>query len=120
MSTAIPVPDNWRPLFSSWDEIRHGYHAGDKDRTVRDCADRLDATWPGSESDPVLFWTLGMLLLAPYVAFGSPGPGVEDRAVAVLRRVARGGEGTVCAHGWHPYELTWTRCWSAFPPSWTG
>ncbi|MBL1288303.1 hypothetical protein JKV81_15860 [Streptomyces sp. For3] len=104
MSTAIPVPDGWRPFFSSWDEIRHGYHAGDKDEAVRDCADRLDATWPGSGSDPVLFWTLGMLLLAPYVAFGSPGTGVEDRAVAVLRRVARGGDGRVCAHGWHPYE----------------
>ncbi|MFH9833505.1 hypothetical protein ACH4NC_19680 [Streptomyces sp. NPDC017201] len=80
MSTAIPVPDDWRPFFS------------------------LDATWPGSGSDPVLFRTPGMLLLAPYVAFGSPGTGVEDRAVAVLRRVARGGDGRVCAHGWHPYE----------------
>lgn len=104
MSTAIPVPDDWRPFFSSWDEIRHGYHAGDRDEAVRDCADRLDATWPGSGSDPVLFRTLGMLLLAPYVAFGSPGTGAEDRAVAVLRRVARGGDGRVCAHGWHPYE----------------
>ncbi|MFI0812018.1 hypothetical protein [Streptomyces echinatus] len=38
--------------------------------------------------DPLLFWTLG--LLAPYVAFGNPGPGVEDRVVDVLSRVARG------------------------------
>ncbi|MET7447714.1 hypothetical protein [Streptomyces sp. NPDC005508] len=22
----------------------------------------------------------------------------------MLRRVARGGDGRVCAHGWHPYE----------------
>lgn len=41
MSTVIPVPDNWRPLFSSWDELRHGYHAGDKDETVRGCVRRL-------------------------------------------------------------------------------
>ncbi|MFJ2292475.1 hypothetical protein ACIOG7_12360 [Streptomyces sp. NPDC087894] len=102
MPTAIPVPDDGRPFFSSRDEIRHGYHAGDKDEAVRDCADRLDATWPGSGNDPVLFRTLGMLLLAPYVAFGSPGTGVEDRAVAVLRRVAPGGDGRVCAHGRHP------------------
>ncbi|MCN9244049.1 hypothetical protein NGF19_25260 [Streptomyces sp. RY43-2] len=71
---------------------------------MRDCAHRLDTTAPGPEGDPVLFWTLGLLLLAPYVAFGNPGPGVEDKVVAVLRRVARGDDGRACAHGRHPYE----------------
>ncbi|MGC4945797.1 hypothetical protein ACLQ2N_06215 [Streptomyces sp. DT224] len=104
MSTVIPVPNNWQSLFSSWDELRHGYHAGDKDETVRGCARRLDTKAPGSEGDPVLFWTLGLLMLAPYVAFGNPGPGVEDEVVAVLSRVARGDDGSTCAHGWHPYE----------------
>ncbi|MEU2248308.1 hypothetical protein [Streptomyces sp. NPDC019224] len=104
MSTAITMPDNWRPLFSSWDEIRHGYHAGDKDETVRGCARRLDTTAPGPEGDPVLFWTLGLLTLAPYMAFGTPGPGVEDEVVAVLSRVVRRDDGRMCAHGWHPYE----------------
>ncbi|MGY1577282.1 hypothetical protein [Streptomyces sp. MN13] len=104
MSTVISVPDNWRSLSSSWDELRHGYHAGDKDETVRGCARQLDATAPGSDGDPVLFWTLGLLTLAPYLAFGNPGPGVEDEAVAALSRVARGDEGRTCAHGWHPYE----------------
>ncbi|MFF7795249.1 hypothetical protein [Streptomyces sp. NPDC007991] len=104
MSTVIPVPDNWRPLFHSWDELRQGYHAGDKDETVRGCARRLDATLPGSEGDPVLFWTLGLLTVAPYVAFGNPGPGVEDNVVAVLSRVAHGDDGKACAHSWHPYE----------------
>lgn len=104
MPTVIPVPDDWRPLSSGWDELRHGHHAGDKDGAVRDCARRLDATAPGSEDDPVLFWTLGLLMLTPYVAFGNPGPGVEEEAVAALSRVARGDDGRTCAHGWHPYE----------------
>ncbi|MFF9864870.1 hypothetical protein ACF1G0_05525 [Streptomyces sp. NPDC013953] len=104
MSTVIPVPDDWRALFSGWDELRHGYHAGDKDETVRGCARRLGTTAPGSEGEPVLFWTLGLLVLTPYVAFGDPGPGVEAEVVAVLRRVARGDDGRTCAHGWHPYE----------------
>ncbi|WP_141658493.1 hypothetical protein [Streptomyces mutabilis] len=104
MSTVIPVPDNWHPLLSSWEELRHGYHAGDKDETVRGCARRLDTTAPGAGADPVLFWTLGLLLLAPYVAFGNPGPGVEDKVVTVLSQVARGDDGRTCVHGWHPYE----------------
>jgi hypothetical protein len=91
-------------LLSSWDGIRHGYHTGDKDETVRGCARRLDTTVPGPEGDPVLFWTLGLLTLAPYVVFGNPGPGVEDKVVAVLSRVARGDDDRACAHGWHPYE----------------
>ncbi|WP_069173604.1 hypothetical protein [Streptomyces griseus] len=105
MSTVIPLPDNWRPLCSGWEELRHGYHAGDKDGTVRGCARRLDTAVSGPEGEPVLFWTLGLLTLAPYVAFGTPGPGVEDEVVAVLSRVARDDDGTVCGHGWHPYEL---------------
>ncbi|MFJ9588616.1 hypothetical protein [Streptomyces acidicola] len=104
MSTVIPVPDNWQPLLSSWEELRHGYHAGDQDETVRACARRLDTTAPRPEGDTVLFWTLGLLMLTPYVAFGNPGPGVEDEVVAVLRRVARSDDGRACAHGWHPYE----------------
>jgi hypothetical protein len=104
MSTVIPLPDNWRALSSSWEELRHGYHAGDKDETVRDCARQLDTTAPGSEDDPVLFWTLGLLMLAPCMAFGNPGPGVEDKVIAVLRRVARGDDGRACTHSWHPYE----------------
>ncbi|GAA1542084.1 hypothetical protein GCM10009730_58920 [Streptomyces albidochromogenes] len=104
MPTVIPVPDNWRSLVSDWDELRHGYHAGDKDETVRGCARRLDMKAPGPEGDPVLFWTLGMLMLAPYVAFANPGPGVENEVVAVLSRVARRDDGRTCAHDWHPYE----------------
>jgi hypothetical protein len=72
---------------------------------VRSCARRLETTASGSEGDPVLFWTLGLLMLAPYVAFGNPGPGVEEKVVAVLSRVARGDDGRTCAHGWHPYEV---------------
>ncbi|MEV6307554.1 hypothetical protein AB0M10_03000 [Streptomyces sp. NPDC051840] len=104
MSTFMTLPDDWPSVHGSWDEIRHGYHAGDKDGTVRACARRLDTTTPGSDGDPVLFWTLGLLTLAPYVAFGPPGPGVEDEVVAVLSRVVRRDDGGMCAHGWHPYE----------------
>ncbi|MDG9695224.1 hypothetical protein QC281_34590 [Streptomyces sp. DH17] len=52
MSTVIPAPDNWLFLLGSWAEIRHGYHTGDKDETVRGCARRLDTTVPGPEGDP--------------------------------------------------------------------
>ncbi|THA86365.1 hypothetical protein [Streptomyces sp. A0592] len=104
MSTVIPVPDNWGDRFSSWEELRHGYHAGDRDAAVRDCARRLDATAAGPEDGPVLYWTLGLLMLAPYVAFGNPGPGVEDEVTSVLRRIARGDDGRACPHGWHPYD----------------
>ncbi|MFD5877571.1 hypothetical protein [Streptomyces yangpuensis] len=105
MSTVIPIPANWADLCSSWEEIRHGYHAGDKDATVRDCARRLDTTAAGPKDGPVLFWTLGLLTLAPYVAFGDPGPGVEDEVTAALRRIARGDDSGSCAHGWHPYDV---------------
>ncbi|WP_327351260.1 hypothetical protein [Streptomyces sp. NBC_01304] len=105
MPTAIPVPDNWRPLFGDWDELRHGYHAGDKDETVRDCVRRLAAVAARPAGEPLLFWTLGALMLTPYVAFGEPGAGVEDEVVDALSAVARGGEdGRACAHDWHPYE----------------
>ncbi|MFH8613672.1 hypothetical protein ACH4E8_01185 [Streptomyces sp. NPDC017979] len=99
------MPDDWQPLFDGWEDLRHGYHYGDKDETVRDCARRLDATVPGAEESPVLFWTLGLLMLTPYVAFGEPGPGVKDEVVGVLSRVARGDDGQACAHGWHPYDI---------------
>ncbi|MDG4863505.1 hypothetical protein P8605_35725 [Streptomyces sp. T-3] len=105
MSTAIPVPDNWRSAAADWDEIRHGHHAGDKDETVRDCVRRLDALAPGLDGGPVLFWTLGALTLSPYVTFGDPGPGVEDQVVDVLSRIARGDDGGACSHDWHPYEI---------------
>ncbi|MGW2275088.1 hypothetical protein [Streptomyces yangpuensis] len=105
MSKALPMPANWASLCSDWEEIRHGYHAGDKDATVRDCARRLDATVTGPQDGPVLFWTLGLLALAPYVAFGSPGPGVEDEVTAALRRTARRDGGGSCTHRWHPYDV---------------
>ncbi|MEU9358078.1 hypothetical protein AB0D35_08170 [Streptomyces sp. NPDC048301] len=103
MTTLMTLPDDWRSVHGGWDEIRHGYHAGDEDETVRGCARRLDTT-PGTDGDLVLFWTLGLLTLAPHVAFGTPGPGVEDEVVAALSRVVRRDDGRSCAHGWHPYE----------------
>ncbi|MFF9572994.1 hypothetical protein [Streptomyces sp. NPDC014685] len=105
MSTVIPVPDNWQSTFDSWDDLRNGYPDEDEDETVRHCVRQLETTSSGSEGDPVLFWTLGLVMLAPYVAFGNPGPGVEDEAVAVLSRVARDDDSRTCTHVWHPYEV---------------
>ncbi|MGW2653333.1 hypothetical protein ACWC1D_06685 [Streptomyces sp. NPDC001478] len=131
MPTVIPVPDDWQQLTADWDEIRNGYYAGDKDEAVRDCARRLEATAPATAEpartagragtaestrttgptgaaepagDSALFWTLGLLMLAPYVAFGDPAPEAEDAAVTALSRVARKGDDPPCAHAWHPYE----------------
>ncbi|MDI3403184.1 hypothetical protein [Streptomyces cavernicola] len=113
MSTVIPVPDNWEELVGDWDGLRNGYPHGDMDETVRDCVRRLGETLSGAgaasgagpRGDLVLFWTLGLLTVAPYVGFGNPGAGVEDEAVAVLRRAARRDEGQSCAHAWHPYDI---------------
>ncbi|MDX2389484.1 MULTISPECIES: hypothetical protein [unclassified Streptomyces] len=38
------------------------------------------------------------------MAFGNPGPRVENEAITVLSLVARDSDGRTCAHGWHPYE----------------
>ncbi|MFE6976308.1 hypothetical protein [Streptomyces sp. NPDC057682] len=102
MPTVIPVPDNWQSLFDDWDEIRNGYYAGDEDDAVRDCVRRLEAA--AAAGDPALFWTLGLLMLSPYVAFGDPAPETGPLAVAALGRVAGEGDGTPCTHAWHPYE----------------
>ncbi|MDQ8705373.1 hypothetical protein RCO28_23165 [Streptomyces sp. LHD-70] len=107
------MPDNWEDLLGGWESLRQGYPAGDQDETVRDCARRLDETasaagavsGSGPQGDLVLFWTLGLLHVAPYVAFGNPGPGVEDEVVAVLRRAARRDEGQSCEHAWHPHDV---------------
>ncbi|MFM9370723.1 hypothetical protein [Streptomyces sp. Da 82-17] len=100
-STAIPAPADWRELFSDWDSIRQGYPYVDEDEAVRDCVRRLGA----AEPDLVPFWTLGLLMLAPQVAFGGPGPGVEDEFVAALRPLAHRDDDGSCTHGWHPYDI---------------
>lgn len=90
-------------LARSWDEIREEYYdlRNDAyDRRVLDCAARLAAD-PGGESAYV--WTIGLLMMAPYVAW-APGDGVVPEARAALEAA----DGTLrdrpCGHETHPYR----------------
>ncbi|GGX18838.1 hypothetical protein [Streptomyces chryseus] len=103
---AAPLPppttaDAWSALVADWDSLRHGYHLGDKDEAVLRCVHSLGADVTGPHS---LAWTLGLVVLSPYVGWGSPGPGVEAPVKDVLAAVALAHEGHACAHERHPYE----------------
>ncbi|MBT2530181.1 hypothetical protein J7E91_33715 [Streptomyces sp. ISL-99] len=95
------TPDEWRALVADWDSLRHGYYLGDKDEAVVRCVRHLRAEMTGSHS---LLWTLGLVVLSPYVGWGNPGPGVEAPVIDVLSAVARAHEGRVCGHERHPFE----------------
>ncbi|MBT2489655.1 hypothetical protein J7E96_14245 [Streptomyces sp. ISL-96] len=100
-ATHPATPDEWYALVADWDSLRHGSYLGDKDEAVFRCVRHLRAEVTGPHS---LLWTLGLVVLSPYVGWGSPGPGVEAPVVAVLSAVARAHEGHVCGHGGHPFE----------------
>ncbi|RSO07752.1 hypothetical protein DMH26_04270 [Streptomyces sp. WAC 05379] len=90
-------------LAGSWDEIREEYYDlrnDGYDRTVLDCAARL-AEDPGGESACV--WTIGLLMMAPYVA-GAPGDGVVSAARSALEAADGALRDRPCGHETHPYQ----------------
>ncbi|MFC9928736.1 hypothetical protein [Streptomyces sp. NPDC127190] len=90
-------------LAGRWDEIRQEYddfHNDAYDRAALDCAARLAAD-PGGPSSPV--WTLGLLLMAPYVATG-PGEGVVPAVTAALTATDAALRDRPCAHETHPWQ----------------
>ncbi|MET9514510.1 hypothetical protein [Streptomyces sp. NPDC002994] len=95
------TPGEWHALVADWDSLRHGYYLGDKDEAVLRCVRHLRAEVTGPHS---LVWTLGLVVLSPYVGWGSPGPGVEAPVREVLSAVARAHDGHVCGHEGHPFE----------------
>ncbi|WP_328868919.1 hypothetical protein OHT76_01845 [Streptomyces sp. NBC_00287] len=96
-------------LARSWEEIREGYYDFRNDaydRTVLECAARLAAD-PGGESSYV--WTIGLLMMAPYVAW-APGDGVVPEARAALEAADGALRGRACEHGTHPYREHEAEC----------
>ncbi|GHH09357.1 hypothetical protein [Streptomyces lanatus] len=86
-----------------WEEIRQEYddpRNDTYDRRVLDCAARLAAD-PGGDSAYV--WTIGLLMMAPYVAW-APGDGVVPEARAALEAADGALRDRPCEHGTHPYR----------------
>ncbi|MEU8826569.1 hypothetical protein [Streptomyces sp. NPDC048636] len=90
-------------LAGTWDEIREDYdNTGDDsyDRAVLDCADRLAAD-PGGPSAYV--WTLGLVMMAPYVGYRL-GDGVVPRVMEALVAVDGALRDRPCDHASHPFR----------------
>jgi hypothetical protein len=90
-------------LSATWSDIQEdesAYRDDSYDREVRDCATRLAAD-PGAPTAYV--WTLGLTLMAPYVAW-LPGEGVADAAREALRATDHTLRDHPCDHATHPYR----------------
>ncbi|WUX88523.1 hypothetical protein OG290_01550 [Streptomyces sp. NBC_01423] len=90
-------------LGSLWDEIREEYQDARNDRydeAALDCAARLTGDPAGTTAS---VWTLGLVLLAPYLATG-PGDGVAPRVTAALRSAEAALRERPCPHDSHPYR----------------
>ncbi|MBC9715587.1 hypothetical protein H9Y04_23845 [Streptomyces sp. TRM66268-LWL] len=98
--------DRVAELGGDWESIREGYYPGDrsaKDACVLDCAEALVAARSGGDALGAAFHALGLVQMYGYVAW-EPGPGVEERVVAVLGEVVAEGRAVDCAHDGHPGE----------------
>ncbi|MFH0517752.1 hypothetical protein ACHBTE_11290 [Streptomyces sp. M41] len=105
-SAPPPVPSTpaeWDALITDWDEIRQGYHLGDARRAVLECASRLEASTAADGPDTAL-WTLGLVLIGPYVIYARPDAAAEARVLAALSGVERALAPRTCAHGEHPCD----------------
>ncbi|WP_150242866.1 hypothetical protein [Streptomyces albofaciens] len=90
-------------LSRSWEEIQEEceeFRNSRYDRTVLDCAARLAAE-PGGTSAYV--WTLGLVLMARYVAW-APGEGVVPQVMAALEATDTALRDRACDHESHPYS----------------
>ncbi|MGG2459818.1 hypothetical protein ACO0M4_08370 [Streptomyces sp. RGM 3693] len=89
-------------LSHAWDEIRADYDSlsvDAYDQKVLDCAARLAAD-PSGES--AYAWTLGLVLMAPYLAWALDDTG-KPEAGAALRATDRALHDRPCRHDQHPY-----------------
>ncbi|RLU94806.1 hypothetical protein CTZ27_19095 [Streptomyces griseocarneus] len=90
-------------LSLTWDAIRENYHDAlndEYDQAALDCAARLAAE-PNGESAYV--WTIGLLLMAPYVA-RDEGDAATPRVMAALKAADGALRDHVCEHEAHPYQ----------------
>ncbi|PJN41736.1 hypothetical protein CG747_03440 [Streptomyces sp. CB02959] len=89
-------------LSHAWDEIRADFDSlsvDAYDQKVLDCAARLAAD-PGGES--AYAWTLGLVLMAPYLAWAIDDTG-KPEAGAALRATDGALRDRPCRHDQHPY-----------------
>lgn len=93
----------WAALIAEWDEIRQGYHLGDTRARVLECAHHLRASVAAGGPDTAL-WTLGLVLIGPYVLYASQDAAAEARVREAMAAV-EGALGQVsCAHDAHPCD----------------
>jgi hypothetical protein len=93
----------WDGLIAEWDEIRHGYHLGDTPGAVLTCARNLKASAAAGGADTAL-WTLGLLLIGPYVIYARPDAAAEARVREAMGAVEQALGETTCAHDEHPCD----------------
>ncbi|ELS51459.1 hypothetical protein [Streptomyces viridochromogenes] len=83
-----PTPDEWAGLIAEWDEIRQGYHLGDTPGRVLECARNVEASVAAGGPDTAL-WTLGPVLIGPYVIYARPDAAAEARGLKAMSAVER-------------------------------
>ncbi|WP_326692511.1 hypothetical protein OIE63_38860 [Streptomyces sp. NBC_01795] len=101
-----PAPTNpaeWDGLIGEWDEMRHGYYLGNAPDTVLECAKNLEASVAAGGPDTAL-WTLGMVLIGPYVIHARPDAAAEARVLEAMAAVERALGQTSCGHEAHPCD----------------
>ncbi|MFF4407825.1 hypothetical protein [Streptomyces sp. NPDC001404] len=92
----VELTDSWSEIHEDYDDLNNDAY----DRTVLDCAARLSAD-PGGES--ALAWTTGLVLTAPYVAWGEDDD-VAPHVKAALEAADRALRDRPCDHDDHPYQ----------------
>ncbi|MFI9724425.1 hypothetical protein ACIHFE_33145 [Streptomyces sp. NPDC052396] len=90
-------------LTRAWDGIREDYDDlfnDEYNRTVLDCAARLAA---GPDGESAYVWTIGLMMMAPYVAWGADDH-VAPEAMAALKATDGALRDRPCDHELHPYQ----------------
>ncbi|MEU6270043.1 hypothetical protein [Saccharopolyspora shandongensis] len=100
---APTTPAEWDGLIGEWDQIRHGYYLGNAPGTVLECAKNLAASVAAGRPDAAL-WTLGLVLIGPYVIYARPDAAAEARVLEAMGAVERALGRTSCAHEAHPCD----------------
>jgi hypothetical protein len=100
---APTTPAEWDELIDDWDEIREGFYLGDAHRAVLDCARHLRASVAAGGPDTAL-WTLGLVLIGPYVSYAHPDAAAEAQVREAMGAVERALGQTPCAHEEHPCD----------------
>ncbi|MEV5876651.1 hypothetical protein AB0L75_20935 [Streptomyces sp. NPDC052101] len=100
---APATPAEWDRLIEEWDEIRQGCYLGDAQRAVVECARNLEASVAAGGPETAL-WTLGLVLIGPYVIHAHPDAAAETRVLEAMGAVERALGQIPCEHEAHPCD----------------